>query len=282
MKRTFFLAIAILAIGFTQAQTTATVIAPTVITKDINKMLVFTNDAYDFGKIPAGKPTKYELEIKNISNEKITLKKVEVGCGCTTPEYEKDKTFSPGETIKVTLGFSGNANGPFSKSATLYFSDDLTKPVTFKGDAYQVPVTPAPTNPATEKIKTTNQANMKQLLIILFFFVSVNCMAQTSVKFATVTHTFGKIKQNKPATYEFIFTNTGTKPLVIETATAGCGCTTPAYTKLPIAKGQTEKIKVTYNAATIGTFNKDVTVKFANVAEPTILKIDGEVVAAKK
>ncbi len=107
-------------------------------------------------------------------------------------------------------------------------------------------------------------------------------MAQTSVKFATVTHTFGKIKQNKPVTYEFTFTNTGTKPLVIETATAGCGCTTPVYTKLPIGKGKTEKIKVTYNAATMGTFNKDVTVKFANVAEPTILKIDGEVVAAKK
>ena len=107
-------------------------------------------------------------------------------------------------------------------------------------------------------------------------------MSQTTVKFATVTHSFGKIKQNKPATYEFSFTNTGTKPLVIETATAGCGCTTPVYTKLPIAKGKTEKIKVTYNAANMGTFNKDVTVKFANVAEPTILKIDGEVIALKK
>jgi hypothetical protein len=124
---------------------------------------------------------------------------------------------------------------------------------------------------------------MKQLLFALALFISVvSVNAQSSVKFKTATYSFGKIIQNKPVTYEFTFTNTGNKPLVIETATAGCGCTTPEYTKLPIAKGKTEKIKVTYNAATMGSFVKDVTVKFANVAQPTILKIDGEVVAAKK
>ena len=157
MKKTFLLSIALMAIGFAQAQTTSTststtVTAPPTVPKDIIKTLEFTNDAFDFGKIPAGKPTKYELTIKNISKESVTLKNVTVGCGCTTPEYEKDKTFGPGETIKVTLGFSGNANGPFSKFATLYFSGDMQKQVTFKGDAYQVPATPAPTNTGTQMI----------------------------------------------------------------------------------------------------------------------------------
>lgn len=156
MKKNFLLAIAIMAIGFAQAQTTATVMAPPTVVKDINKVLQFTNEAYDFGKIPAGKPTKYELQIKNTSSDTITLQKVEVGCGCTTPEYVKDKKFGPGETVSVTLGFSGNANGPFSKFATLYFSDGLSKQVTFKGDAFQVPETPAPANPATQKMKASN------------------------------------------------------------------------------------------------------------------------------
>ena len=158
MKRTFFLAIAILAIGFAQAQTeTTTITVPATFAKDINKMLVFTNDVYDFGKIAAGKPTKYELQIKNVSSDTITLKKVEVGCGCTTPEYEKDKRFAPNETIKVTLGFNGNANGPFNKFATIYFDNELlSKQVTFKGDAYQVPETPAPANPTTQKMKASN------------------------------------------------------------------------------------------------------------------------------
>ncbi len=158
MKKSLSLIIAVLAIGFTQAQSTATVTpstvtAPATVAKDVNKTLQFTNDAYDFGKIPSGKPTKYELTIKNISNEKVTLKNVQVGCGCTTPEYEKDKTFAPGETIKVTLGFSGNVVGNFSKYATLFFSDDLSKQVTFKGDAYQVPATPAPANTGTQVMK---------------------------------------------------------------------------------------------------------------------------------
>ena len=122
---------------------------------------------------------------------------------------------------------------------------------------------------------------MKQVLLVLALFVTINNFAQSSVKFAKVTHNFGKIIQNKPATYEFLFTNNGTKPLVIETATAECGCTTPVYTKLPIPKGKTEKIKVTYNAANTGSFKKNVTVKFANVADPTILIIDGDVIAAK-
>ena len=123
---------------------------------------------------------------------------------------------------------------------------------------------------------------MKQILLVFALFVFINNYAQTSVKFTKVAHNFGKIIQNKPATYEFLFTNSGTKPLVIETATAECGCTTPVYTKFPIPKGKTEKIKVTYNAANKGSFKKSVTVKFANVAEPTILVIDGDVIATKK
>ncbi|MDI9364819.1 MAG: DUF1573 domain-containing protein [Flavobacterium sp.] len=156
MKKNFVLAIAMMAIGFAQAQTTptttpATVTAPPVVPKDIAKTLEFTNDAFDFGKIPTGKAIEYELTIKNISKEAVILKNVSVGCGCTTPKYEKDKSFGPGETIKVTLGFNGNANGPFSKSATLYFNDDMTKPVTFRGDAYQPPTTPA--NTGTQVMK---------------------------------------------------------------------------------------------------------------------------------
>ncbi len=157
MKKMLTLVVAVLAISFAQAQTTSTntptVTPPATVAKDVNKVLQFTNDAYDFGKIPSGKPTKYELTIKNVSNESVTLKNVQVGCGCTTPEYEKDKTFAPGETIKVTLGFSGNVVGNFSKYATLFFSDNLSKQVTFKGEAYQVPATPAPANTTTQVIK---------------------------------------------------------------------------------------------------------------------------------
>lgn len=126
---------------------------------------------------------------------------------------------------------------------------------------------------------------MKQLFVLAFLCLSAVSFGQTKndVKFTAMKHTFGKIKQNVPATYTFTFTNaSSSKPLIIETATAQCGCTTPEYPKAPIAKGKKGTIKVTYNAATMGAFTKTVTVKFANIAEPITLTIDGEVVAATK
>jgi len=122
---------------------------------------------------------------------------------------------------------------------------------------------------------------MKKILFFTLLLMSNSVFSQSSLKFTSTKHSFGKLKQNVPATYAFSFVNTGNKPLVVEIATAECGCTTPDYPKEPIAKGREGQIKVTYNAATEGTFSKKVTVKFANIDEPTILTIEGEVVQKK-
>ena len=111
--------------------------------------------------------------------------------------------------------------------------------------------------------------------------VATFAMAQSPVKFETTSHSFGKLDHNQPATYDFSFKNTSTKAVIVDVATAECGCTTPEYPKAPIAKGKTGVIKVTYNAANLGTFTKKVTVKFANVDQPVILTIEGEVVETK-
>lgn len=134
---------------------------------------------------------------------------------------------------------------------------------------------------------------MKKVLIICF---SIASFAATNAQKATVTappapvvksnspasfnevkHSFGKLKQNVPASYTFTLKNTGAKPLIIEQATAQCGCTTPVYDKKPILKGKTSPLVVTYNAANAGPFTKTVTVKFLGIAEPTVLTIEGEV-----
>ncbi len=122
---------------------------------------------------------------------------------------------------------------------------------------------------------------MKKLffLAVIGFLASVQVMAQ-DIKFNESVHEFGKITQNKPATFVFSFTNNGSKPAVIEFASAECGCTTPEYDKAPILKGKSATIKVTYNAAALGAFSKRVTVKFAGVPEPVVLTIKGEVLAA--
>jgi hypothetical protein len=124
---------------------------------------------------------------------------------------------------------------------------------------------------------------MKPILSILFFFGMISLVnAQSEVTFAEKTHSFGKIKQHVPVTYVFSFTNSSTRPVVIENAEAECGCTKPEYIQGAIMKGKKSEIKVTYNAENSGSFKKNVTVKFAGLSTPYILTIEGEVIPEKK
>jgi hypothetical protein len=125
---------------------------------------------------------------------------------------------------------------------------------------------------------------MKKILFLVIAVLSIATVfaqSKAPIEFKEEKHSFGKIKKDVPATYVFTFKNTSNAPVVIENAVAGCGCTTPEFPKAPVAKGATEKIKVTYNAATIGTFTKTVTVTVAKVKDPIVLTIDGEVVDTK-
>ncbi|MES2003250.1 MAG: DUF1573 domain-containing protein [Bacteroidota bacterium] len=123
---------------------------------------------------------------------------------------------------------------------------------------------------------------MKKIALILCLFLSTGLFAQTEkeIVFTGTTHSFGKIKQGAPVTFVFTFTNNAAKPAVIEFVNPDCGCTTPDYSKDPILKGKSSKIKVTYNAETMGIFKKNVNVKFVSMQLPVVLTIDGEVVKA--
>lgn len=119
------------------------------------------------------------------------------------------------------------------------------------------------------------------LAMMIGFAVNAQSKVDSLIKFDKSTWAFGKVSQNKPVTYEFKFTNPGKAPLIIESAVAECGCTTPIYPTKPIMKGKTGTIKVTYDAKNAGSFTKKVTVKLVNVTDTKILTITGEVIAAK-
>lgn len=95
------------------------------------------------------------------------------------------------------------------------------------------------------------------------------------------THDFGKIIQGKPVTYAFEITNTGSTPFSLESVHASCGCTTPEWSKDPIAPGGTAKITVGYNAAAVGTFNRSISIVYDGNKMKEIF-IKGEVWEAPK
>lgn len=103
--------------------------------------------------------------------------------------------------------------------------------------------------------------------------------AEDVVKFKEIRHNFGKIKQGVPVTHDFEFLNIGNEPIIIETATASCGCTTPTWPQQPVMKTKADKIKAGFNAAAPGAFEKTVFVKIKGIDVPYELKIAGEVLA---
>jgi hypothetical protein len=104
--------------------------------------------------------------------------------------------------------------------------------------------------------------------------------AEEFVDFKEKVYDFGKIKQGVPVNHEFAFTNISDKPVVIESATASCGCTTPTWPQAPIAKGKSDKIKAGFNAAAPGAFTKQITIKVSGAEQPLVVTIKGEVLNA--
>lgn len=78
--------------------------------------------------------------------------------------------------------------------------------------------------------------------------------------FENETIDYGTVPHNADGKREFVFTNNGTKPLIITNATGSCGCTVPTYPKEPIAPGAKAVIGVKYATDRVGAFTKTVTI----------------------
>lgn len=91
---------------------------------------------------------------------------------------------------------------------------------------------------------------------------------------------YGTIAHNSDGKRQFVFTNNGTKPLIITNAQGSCGCTVPTTPKEPIAPGQKGIIGVKYATDRVGSFTKTVTVSSNAEGQPTkVLTIKGTVLA---
>jgi len=137
------------------------------------------------------------------------------------------------------------------------------------------------------ELKITNQIveYMKKavLAIIALCLLVANPMFSQGKKakanFAVSNYNFGKIKEDAgPVGYNFEFTNSGSEPLIITNVTASCGCTTPTWTKTPIAPGGKGFVRAEYDPMNRpGIFNKSISV-FSNGEEAKIdLIIQGDV-----
>jgi hypothetical protein len=86
-------------------------------------------------------------------------------------------------------------------------------------------------------------------------------MNKTTANWNSKEYDFGKVPSGTKVTYQFKFTNTGSEPLTITNVKPSCGCTTPNWSKEPVAPGAEGYIDVAFNTTgKSGIQSKTVTV----------------------
>ena len=127
---------------------------------------------------------------------------------------------------------------------------------------------------------------MKQVLNILSVFVLFILLSNQANGQQTIASNgfvlkeslfdFGKIPQGKPVFHLFEIKNTGKSTLQLTDVQASCGCTTPVWQREAVQPGGSTPIKVGFNAAEAGYFEKTITV-FYGQGETMLITIKGDV-----
>ena len=101
---------------------------------------------------------------------------------------------------------------------------------------------------------------------------------KSEIKWDKKIHDFGSITHKVPKKAEFELTNTGGKPIIVKKAIGSCGCTDIQFSKEPVLPGKSTKISTVFDAASIGSFNKTITV-YLNIEDYMhVLQVKGTVV----
>ncbi len=120
---------------------------------------------------------------------------------------------------------------------------------------------------------------MKGLVFVACLFAFFTAHSQAVIDFDHRIHDFGNIKEiNGSVSYDFVFTNRGTAPVLIRNVESSCGCTSPEWTKQPVLPGKTGYVRAIFDPKDRpGHFDKTITV-YSNAKTPVAeLKIRGDV-----
>ena len=117
------------------------------------EVLVLKEIEYDFGKIQQGKPVTHIFEVINNGNDSLKIENVQASCGCTTPDWERNKIQAPKQKTNITVGYNAASEGIFTKTITISYNGSQTKQITIKGEVWKGPLTSAPENKELTSLK---------------------------------------------------------------------------------------------------------------------------------
>lgn len=115
--------------------------------------------------------------------------------------------------------------------------------------------------------------------IIISVFAALLSMTASAQKLEVASKIdLGQVKFYSPATATFLLQNTGNEPIAIDYVETGCGCAKASYSKQQVAPGKNMEVKVTYNARTMGHFDRIIDVYTVGNNTPILLELKGHVV----
>jgi len=118
------------------------------------------------------------------------------------------------------------------------------------------------------------------IAVLLTYTQLIAQQKQAHIAFDNVEHDFGTIKEEAgKVSTKFVFTNTGSTPLVLNEVRPTCGCTSPEWTKKPIMPGQKGYVAATFDPARRrGGFNKSIIVRSNGQPSTVVLRIKGTII----
>lgn len=114
-------------------------------------------------------------------------------------------------------------------------------------------------------------------LITLLAMSALAAVAQPKATYSDTEINLGNIGWHTSAVANIQLKNTGNKPLYITGVETDCGCTVVSWNHSAIAPGATTTIAATYDAETLGTFGRYVSVTTNADIEPVDILLSGRV-----
>lgn len=86
-----------------------------------NKLPVMTFDKieHDFGNIISGTEVETTFTFTNTGDAPLIITNAESTCGCTVPDYPKNKPIAPGEKGELVVKFNGAGQNQVTKAVTI-------------------------------------------------------------------------------------------------------------------------------------------------------------------
>ncbi len=82
-------------------------------------VMTFEKSEHDFGTIDQGTPQETVFSFTNTGNGPLIITDAKSSCGCTVPEYPKNKAIAPGEKGEMLVKFNGAGQNQVTKTITV-------------------------------------------------------------------------------------------------------------------------------------------------------------------